>query len=58
MIELPGDRRSGLPHDEPSSDPAVAILSTMTRSGDRKFVFGRGKSETKGSTAGQNPRNG
>jgi integrase len=49
MIELPGERtKNGLPHDVPLSDPAIAILKTMKREGDRKFVFGRGKSETKG----------
>jgi integrase len=49
MIELPGERtKNGLPHDVPLSDAAVAILKTMKREGERKFVFGRGKSETKG----------
>jgi integrase len=49
IIELPKERtKNGLPHDVPLSDPAVAILKTMKRDGDRKFVFGRGNSETKG----------
>jgi integrase len=49
MIELPAERtKNGLPHDVPLSDAAVAILKTMKRDGDRKFVFGRGKSQTKG----------
>ena len=49
MIELPGERtKNGLPHDVPLSESAVAILQTVERDGNRKFVFGRGKSETKG----------
>jgi integrase len=49
IIELPKERtKNGLPHDVPLSDPAVAILKTMKREDGRKFVFGRGKSETKG----------
>lgn len=49
IIELPGERtKNGLPHDVPLCDPAVAILKTMKQDGDRKFVFGRGKSETRG----------
>jgi integrase len=49
LISLPGERtKNKLPHDIPLSAPAIGILKSINNTGGEDFLFGSGKSETKG----------
>lgn len=49
LIALPGSRtKNGLPHDIPLAAPSIDILRSASNTGGEIFLFGSGKSKTKG----------